>query len=768
MGDTRRTLNGLPVPLTSFVGRGPEITEVRRLLGVGRLVTLTGVGGVGKTRLARETAAASVRAFSDGVFLVALAEVSDPVSVPGVVSTALGLVDQGTRAVSEQLTDYLSRRQLLLVLDNCEHLIDACAELAQRLLENAPDLRVLATSREPLALTGEHVFPVPALDEAAAVELLRDRAAAVRPGFQVTGENRPEVGRLCADLDGLPLAIELAASRLRTLSVTQAVERLEDRFALLTTGSRVAPPQQRTLRAAVNWSWDLCTPEEQSLWARLAVFTGSFTLDAVEHVCTGGPVAASDVLDLLDRLVSQSLVEATQHAGTHRYRMLETIRQYGWERLADSGEEQSLRLRHRHFCLRLARRLVQDWLGPRQSEILARLRAEHSNLLAALDHGHMDVVPGREPQDAAGDNYAQDTLELAAALVFHWTAGGFLSDGRRHLERALARAPEPTPARASALLVAVHVAQCQSDLTAADEWLAEADELAEKLGAPLLGADVRGHRGVSALFRGRTDQACSLLEEAVAAHSALGDRYGTVSWLNALAIARYVAGEPRASETGRKALAALETCGDRWGRAYLLMTMSRHSWTLGKLPEAEALALSALELGRGLGDIAGVAKMVEQLAWIKASAGDHRRAASFLGVAQSLRYSVGISVDTGDPRRAEYHEHCVTEVRRALGVDGYEQVLREVAALGDAAEAIDHALRTDAAPPVARNTAHGSPLTRREQQVAALVAQGMTNRRIAAELVLSPRTVDSHVDHILTKLGFSSRAQVAAWCAANR
>ncbi|MDX3581874.1 ATP-binding protein [Streptomyces europaeiscabiei] len=764
---TRGRESGLPAPLTSFVGRGRETAEVRRLLGTARLVTLTGTGGVGKTRLARETAAASVKAFPGGVWLIGLASVHDPAAVPGVAWAALGLSDQGGRPVREQLAAHLSGRRVLLVLDNCEHLLDACAELAQELLETAPGLRILATSREPLALTGEHVFPVPALDGTEAAELLRDRTAAVRPDFQVTDENRETVSRLCADLDGLPLAIELAASRLRILSVEQVVERLEDRFTLLTAGSRTARPHQRTLRAAIDWSWDLCTPAEQVLWARLSVFAGSFTLDAVEDVCTGGAVEAGDVVDLLDRLASQSLVECAHRGAVPRYRLLETIRQYGCEHLADAREDQRLRRRHRDFYLALVTRLQEDWLGPRQAEILARLRDEHSNLLTALEYRSARPAP----HDASACNDPQATLALAGALIHHWVAGGFLTEGRRQLERALAEAPGPTPVRAHALMAAAFVAQNQYDLTAADGWLAEAGALAEQLGEPVLLAHVRGHRGVSALFQGRMEEALSHVERAVAEHTALGDPFGKVSWLNTLAIFRYVAADPRAPETGLKALAAGAVHGERWARAHLLMTMGRRAWTLGELPEAEGLVRSALKTLRGFGDTTGVAKMVEQLAWITASVGDHGRAGRLLGVARSLRHATGVTIAAGEPRDMEYHDRCSAEVRQALGRAGYEQALRDGAALDDPAAAIDYALEPEgetrtvtgpagAAPPV-------SPLTRREEQVAALVAQGMTNRRIAAELVLSPRTIDSHVDRILTKLGFSSRAQVAAWWAAH-
>ncbi|MGW1783670.1 ATP-binding protein [Streptomyces sp. NPDC002143] len=770
---------GLPAPFTSFVGRRRELTELRRLLGAARLVTLTGAGGVGKTRLALEAAAASSRAFPDGVWLVDMAPVHDPVAVPGAVAAALGLTDRGTQPVLEQLTEHLSGRRMLLMLDNCEHMADACAPLARSLLSTATELRILATSRKGLGVTGECVFPVPSLVQAEATELLRDRTAAVRPGFQVTEANRAAVARLCADLDGLPLAIELAASRLRTLSVEQVAERLEDRFRLLTSGSRTARPHQRTLRAAIEWSRELCSPAERLLWNRLSVFAGSFTPDAVEGVCAGDGVVVREVVDLLDRLVAQSVVEQAAGEGVPRYRLLESIRQYGWERLVESGEDQRLRLRHRDFFLALAERLHQDWFGPCQAEILARLRAEHGNLLAALEYRggtrvspmvpatevRSGLKPAAEPPRASGSGDRQAALTLTAALVYHWVAGGFLGEGRRQLERALGEAPEPTTARARALVAAAHVAQVQYDLTVADRWLGEAQELAEGLGEPAVRAHVRGHRGVSALYRGQREEALSHIEQAVVAHAALGDRFGEVTWQCTLAIVQTVSADPRAPETGRRALAAAEAHGERWARAHLLMVLGRRAWMLSEQAEAKELTLSGLTTLRGFSDAVGVAKMVEQLAWIVASDGDHRRAGHLMGAAQSLRRDAGTTVAASDPQDEEYHSRCEAEVLDALGPVGYEQALVDGAVVDSPAEAIAYALDVGtgtAAPPVAV-----SPLTRREQQVAALVARGMTNRRIAAELVLSPRTVDSHVDRILTKLVFSSRAQIAAWWAAN-
>jgi non-specific serine/threonine protein kinase len=771
-----RAAGNLPVCITRFVGRREELGEVRRLLGAARLVSLTGPGGVGKTRLALEAAAASAKAFPGGVWLVDLAPVREASAVPGVVAAALNVADAGPRPVTELLVAHLSKRRVLLVLDNCEHLVEACAHLAQQLLSAAPELRILATSRETLQVTGEHVLPVTVLPQRDAVELLRQRTAAVRPGFEVTDANKAPVIRLCEDLDGLPLALELAASRLRTLTVEQVVERLEDRFALLTTGSRTARPHQRTLRAAMDWSWELCDPAERLLWARLSVFAGSFTLEAAEQVCTGDGIDAREAADLLDRLVAQSLVKRIEVGGATRYRLLETIRQYGRERLtAFPGEETRARRRHRGFYLELAESLFQIWFGPRQAEILTRLRAEHANLLAALEYraaacpatpGAADPECGKDDALRAVDRQAR--LALCGALLYHWVAGGFLGEGRRQLERSLAAAPEPTTVRGRALVAAAYVAQTQYDLEAADAWLTECEELARRLGEPVLGAQARGHRGISALYRGRLEEAVTCLEEAVADHSALGDRFGEVTWRCALAIVHAVAADPRAERTSARALTETQAHGERWARAHLLMMLGRRAWTRGDQREAEALTVSALETLRGFNDTVGVAKMVEQLAWVTASAGHCRRAAGLLGAARALRDDAGTTVATGDPQDERYHARCQAEARTALGQTGLERAMAEGAAVDGPEHAIAYAVAPEDMTARAAPPAEPRPLTRREEQVAALVAQGMTNRRIAAELVLSPRTVDNHVERIRSKLGFSSRTQIATWWTAEQ
>ncbi|WP_063774729.1 winged helix-turn-helix domain-containing protein [Kitasatospora azatica] len=689
----------LPAAFTGFVGRQHEIAEIRRLLCTRRFVTLTGMGGVGKTRLALEVAAAARDAFPDGVWLVDLAPVSGPSAVTATASSALRVPDLGALPVLDRLAGYLAERRALLMLDNCEHLLDACAELAGTLLAAAPELRILATSRHTLDVRGEQVFALPPLPEDEAVELLRDRATAVRPDFRVDEADRPALARLCADLDGLPLAIELAASRLRTLSVGQLTERLENRFTLLTGGSRSGPVHHRTMRGVIDWSHELCTPAERLLWDRLTVFAGGFSLDAAENVCSGGAITGAEVLDLLDRLVAQSVVLTYEVDGLPRYRLLATIREYGRERLRESGEQDELRRRHRDFFLALAERVNRTWYGPGQSEKLAGLRVEHANLLAALDY----------------DGDPRPRFALAADLCWHWCTGGFLSEGRRWFDQAFAASSEPSPERARALLSATWVAQTQGDLATADRWLDEADALGESLGDAWVRNQVSGLRGVSAHYRGRPEESICRYENAWKTATALGDEREAASWLVALAGGLAYTGDPRAAETGGRVVTAAEASGERWGRAQVLMALGHDAWARGDRERTEALVGAALESMRGFNDHAMLARMLELLAWAAADGGNPWRAARLLGAAAVLWRDAGSSISAFGPQLAEQHARCERAAIDALGEAPYAKAFAEGGALSTPCQAVGFALAAESdggtepgesAPPVPEEPGH--------------------------------------------------------------
>jgi len=747
----------LPVALTTFVGRCQDLAEVRRRLRSTRLLTLTGAGGVGKTRLALEVAAASATDFADGVWLVDLAPVRDSAAAANAVAAALGVPDVGTRPVLDQLAVFLARRGPLIVLDNCEHLVEACAELAHVLLSASRGLSIVATSRRALGIYGEHVFAVSALASQDAAAMLRDRTRAVRPEFEITDANRAQVLRLCAELDGLPLAIELAASRLRTLTVDEVVNRLEDRFGLLASGSRVAPPQQRTLRALIDWSHGLCTSAERLLWSRLSVFAGGFGLDAAEDVCAGDGIGRDEVLDLLDQLVLQSVVLPTESEGQPRFRLLQTIRRYGRERLAESGDEQRMLRRHHDFYLALAERIADGWYGPGRRQGLIRLHAEYADLRAALNQAP-------DPQA---------TLALASALRFHWCEGGFLGEGRRWLESALDAAPEPTPARAKGLWVAAGVAVRQRDHAAAQRWLDEAAELGERLADPVVCAHVQSLRGSLALSDGRLAEAVSLLERAAAAHMEMGEEVGAVYALIQMITAKSRLGDPPTTQTCRQAVTHDDTHDERLVRAHAQWALSYDAWVRGDLAEAAVMLRAALENVKGFNDYVRVALMLELLAWISAARGDHQQAGRLLGAAHVLCRVINTSIRAFGPRMVHQHTQCEEDVVRVLGQAAYETLLAEGGRHGGPDEAIAFALCASSEPPAAPGSvpalaSEPSPLTPREREVAALVALGMINRRIASVLGISPRTVHGHVENILAKLGFSCRAQVASWWTANQ
>jgi predicted ATPase/DNA-binding CsgD family transcriptional regulator len=754
-----RPAGNLPVTVTRFVGRRRELAEVRRLIAQSRLVTLTGVGGVGKTRLATEAAARLGSAFPGGTWMADLSAVVDGGQAAQAVVNALGVVERSTRPATDKIIGHFAGAVALLVLDNCEHLDDACAVLVDRLLSQTSGVRVLATSRRPLGLTGEHLLPVPPLpvpdlsqldlSRFDAVTLLADRTAALRPGFAVTDANAAAVARVCAQLDGLPLAIELAASRLRTLSPEQLADRLERRFAVLTRGSPVAQPRQQTLRAVFDWSYSLCSAPERLLWARLSVFAGTFDLEAAEAVCAGPGLPSGAILDQLDRLVAQSIVLAEPHGAQMRFRLLETIRQYGRERLAEIGEEQPLRWRHRDFYLRLARDQAAEWFGPRQEEGLARLRAEHANLRAALE---------ASVADPAGPGAA---LAFVTALRCHWYADGYLAEGRTWLDHALSLPAGPAAAeqdRVHALWVAAWVGLLQGDEPAALSRLDECDALAAALGDQRAAGFSRSLRGTAELFAGRIEPAIALLEEALAGFGSIGENEGS-GWARfqfAISLAHH--GESaRAQAAGRLAIGASEAHGERLCRSYTLWVLGFDTWLQGG-PDAAALARSGLAIQRGFNDPVGVALIIELLAWIAASDGEARRAAALLATAESVWALIGTTIAAFGPALGTHRAGCEARVRAALSPPELAAASRQ-----GRQPTVEAAIASILDRPAASGPPRASPLTAREQEIAALVAEGLSNRAIAARLVISTRTVDGHVERILAKLGFSSRAQVAAW-----
>jgi predicted ATPase/DNA-binding CsgD family transcriptional regulator len=782
----RGAIGNLPVELTSFVGRRQELDQARRLLADARLVTLTGVGGTGKTRLALRLAGQVRRAFTDGVWFVDLTElrnpglltweVADPEVLAYLVAVVLEVHEPGGRSPMRQLTDCLAERQALLVLDNCEHVLPACALLAEALLRACPRLRILATSRQPLAAGGEMVFAVPPLPTPQAdaelslahlerfesVRLFAARAQCVEPDFTLTAGNRAAVVGLCRRLDGLPLAIELAASRLRVLAPEQVLDRLTDRFAVLGQGPRNAPARQQTLQACVDWSFELCDEQERLLWARLTVFVGGFELDAVEGVCADEQVPGADLLDLLAGLMEKSVLVRDDppdgRAAMARYRMLETIRDYGQDKLREEGQDTRLRRRHRDWYQQLLARARAEWASDRQGYWMARLRLEHPNLRAAIEFCLAE--PG----------HAETAMRLAVTLPgLYWRSRGLFGEGRRWLDRALEKATAPTALRARALLVNSHLAFAQGDAATGRRLLAEGEDLTRRLDCVVELAYANYIRGVGALYANDLPVAAEALGSARTALSVLPDRdpHLYLMVLSSYCMAAGLAGDQdRAVAAQREMLEIVESREAGFHRSIALWVGSLIAWRRGDLRQAAEQVLQALRLKqpRVSHDRYTTAQCLEVLAWITADEGRHRRAAGLLGAAEALWTEIGTPI-TSFLHLVGSHEACERDLRAALGDTMFADAFQHGRTLSYEnvlAYAFEEPQQSVAASPEEASIR----LTRREQQVAGLVTRGLSNREIADKLVISQRTAESHVEHILVKLGVTSRAQVAAWITA--
>jgi predicted ATPase/DNA-binding CsgD family transcriptional regulator len=763
----RGRAGNLPLEMSSFVGRRREVAEARRLLTAFRLVTLAGVGGVGKTRLALRVAAEARRTFDDGVWFVELGNLHDSALLAHTVLDSLGLREQPGRPPLALLTEYLASRQILVVLDNCEHLVAECAELVQTMLAAGPEVRVLATSREPLNVRGEASLAVPVLSVPGerqarspselygfeAVALFAERAGTAVPGFSITTENDVAVAEICRRLDGLPLAIELAAVRLRALSAQQIERRLSDRYRLLTAGPRDRPARQQTLRACIQWSFDLCTPLEQLLWARLAVFAGGFDLDAAEGICAGDGLAPEDMLDLVTSLVDKSILNRDENGDVVRYRLLDSLREFGTERLRHSGEYGAVRRRHRDWYAELAGRSDADWIGPRQAEWQTRLSLEHADIRAALDFSLAE--PGE----------AQVALRTALALHWYWFTRGGFSEGRHWLDQALARDPVLSEIRSRALYTDSMLAELQGDFAAAAILVERGDDLAARLGSayPRIHAALAG--GFFGCLGGDPADAVTHFERALEILGTNGDtRCEVEAWLG-LALASSLLGDaPRASACHERTLALLEPRGEVWYRSYSLWNLGFAAWLHGDQQRAANLFQKSLELKRMVDDPSGTGWSIEGMAWVAASEHDARRAATLLGAAASISEAMG-TLAVPNPGLVDAHQHCEQQARQELSEGEYQAAYEHGMKLS-LSDAIAYALREKAkvAPPA--DGPDKTMLTRREWEVADLIAEGLTNKEIAARLVISQRTAEGHVERILVKLGVTSRARVAAWITA--
>lgn len=667
----------LPAELNSFVGRREELAELGRLLADARLVTVTGVGGVGKTRCALRAARDVQERYCDGVWLAELSALTDPGPLEYAVVEALGLKDHTSKPPRSVLVEHLAGRRLLLVLDGAEHLVDGVAGLVRELLRRAPGLTVLATGRLPLSVEGEQTFPLPPMPDADAVRLFTDRAAAGQPGFRLTDANSGAVHELCRRLDGIPLALELAAGRLKALSVDQVLDRLDDRFRLLTGSTRGGLPRHQRLRTAIGWSHELCTPEQRLLWARLSVFAGQFDLDAAEYVCGGPELPDDSVLDVLTDLLTQSVVIREDAASGVRYRMLDTLREYGADWLEATGEAESLRRRHRDWYLGLATWCELDWFSPRQAEVAARVDSELPNLRRAMEYS-LD-----HPQDVHLGQY------LAGTLWFYWVGCGRLSEGRHWLDHVLEAEGEHAAHRLKALWVLGYVAVLQGDAIGALAALQECREGAEASTNAIAAAYAVHRSGCLALVSDDMARAEELLREALTRYEEIGELNSNVL-MGQVELAMAVAFRGDLAQAVAICEEVAEVCedhGERWALAYALYVLAYAAHTHGHLGRARELLVECLAIDHAFNDLLGAVLALELLALVTLDEGDPAEAAVLQGAAERIWPSVGLPL-FGSAYYNAPHALCEEKARERLGDGRYETFRREGAALGlDAAVA---------------------------------------------------------------------------------
>jgi predicted ATPase/DNA-binding CsgD family transcriptional regulator len=764
MARPARRLGNLPAAATSFIGRRNELAEVRGKLSEARLVTLVGPGGVGKTRLAVKLGTDLGRGFRDGAWLVELADVAEAGLVSNAVMLALDLHDQAATEPRPLLLAYLKDKEVLLVVDNCEHLLVAAAQLIGEVMRAAPGVRVIATSREPLSVDGEHVVPVPPLDlpsgqqaeplgkvrQNDAVMLFTERAAAASGSFQVTDSNRSAVVEVCRRLDGLPLAIELAAVRTRVLTVEQIRDRLNDRFGFLTGGGRAALPRHQTLHTTIEWSYGLLNVRERALLSRLCVFAGRFTFEDAAAVCAPDEAPAVQ-LAVLSSLVDKSLVIKEDLHGVACYRLHETMREFARLKLRDAGEQEVVDDQateyYRSRCQAAvgeSRYRLADWLQWMDLEI-DNVRAVLGRCLARGD--------------------ALNGLDLATSVGWYWITRA-TTEGIRWLDGLVACGSGHREAQFWAFFLRGFLAVLKADSATARPALVRAVATARELVQPSLLSQSLSMASIAENLAGDRASAIRLLDEAAIVTSGLDDFPARISVLQAQALDGFFAGEIEAVKTAAtEGIRLSRDAGDLYSLEMMLLNRGGTALISGDLVQAKEFYVEALRIARQIDDRVAEYALLDGLGCAAAGSGQARLAAHLLGAAETVRTQAGASViPILIPLIAQAEALAIA----TLGASKFEAEVSAGKRLSRD-EAIGLALGDPAVAPAARapDGAGGALLGKREADVARLVAEGLSNKQIGVKLFISERTVDSHVRSILNKLGFNSRAQIAAWVASS-
>lgn len=687
-----RRLGNLPTDATSFVDRGEELSGVRGLLASRRLVTLTGPGGVGKTRLAiRAAEGFDRRLFPDGLWFVDFAPLHGHALLAETIVQVLGIGNNSSRNAVDALLAYLRNKRMLLLLDNCDRVVAECSDLVSTLLQGAPELHLLVTSRRALRTSQEHLFGVEPLDAPTphragadggrrqhAAELFAQRARAVAPDFTVTDENHETIARLCQQLDGMPLAIELAAARLQVLSLDELANKLSGE-SLPAMPHRRPQGRHGTMNATLRWSYELCSEAERLMWARMSVFSGGFDLAEAESVCADTRIETGSVADLVAGLVDESILIRHDRSGHDRYWLLDAVRGFGLELLRDRGEYDEMRCKHRDYYLWLAEQGEHEWFGPHQVGWFDRLRPEHSNLRTALDHCL-----------AAGE--IRTGMRMASALWFYWIACGYVSEGRYWLERVLSLDTMPSAERATALWVDGYLAVFQGDNQGAVGALEESRGIADELGDPSASAYVTQMLGLAALARGEMREADALLTHALEQHES-ADRFDGIVTIGRVMIAYAAVGEgeyDRAIELSKRVQHDSERHGDLWARSWALWTLALVEWSRGQPEETDRYARSCLRIKQIFHDVLGMAFALEVLAWTAGVTGRLERAAVLLGSAHGTWLTMGQPMADA-PQLLHSHDLSVSHVRATLGEQAFQEAFDHGRYL-DVHEAADYGL----------------------------------------------------------------------------